>query len=236
LRIDHAMGLHRLFFVPSGFGATRGAYVRYRAEEMYAILSLESRRNEAIIAGEDLGTVPHAIRRALTRHGVLRSYVMEFEVSSDPRSAVRPPPAECLASLNTHDIPTFAAFWRAAGPERRRALVRFLQDAGTLHPATGRRGRRAKPAAADPREPSERAVLRACLAYLASSRAYVQVVNLEDLWLESRPQNVPGTTVQNPNWRRRARHSLEELGALSPMVATLREVDRRRRAGDTVSP
>jgi 4-alpha-glucanotransferase len=235
LRIDHAMSLHRLYFVPSGFGATRGAYVRYRAEELYAILSIESRRNDAIIAGEDLGTVPHAIRQALTRHGVLRSYVMEFEVSSDPRSAVRPPPAESLASLNTHDVPTFAAFWRGADLDHRRALVRFLQDAGTLPPANRRHRRSPKRASPDAPEPSERAVLRACLAYLASSRAYVHVVNLEDLWLETRPQNVPGTTVQNPNWRRRARHALEELDAVSPIVATLREVDRRRRAGDTVS-
>jgi 4-alpha-glucanotransferase len=236
LRIDHAMSLHRLYFVPSGFGATRGAYVRYRAEELYAILSIESRRNDAIIAGEDLGTVPQAIRRALTRHGVLRSYVMEFEVGSDPRSAIRPPPAECLASLNTHDVPTFAAFWRGAHVDQRRAVVRFLRHAGTLPPPSRRPGGRPKRAAPHLPTPSDRAVMQGCLAYLASSRAYVQAVNLEDLWLETRPQNVPGTTVQNPNWQRRARRSFEDFSTDRLIVATLKEIDRRRRSDDRVSP
>jgi 4-alpha-glucanotransferase len=236
LRLDHVMGLHRLYWVPAGLEATDGVYVRYPAEELYALLTLESQRHRAVIVGEDLGTVPRAVRAAMSRHGIHRMYVTQFEVAPDPDRPLAPVPRTAVASLNTHDMPTFAAFWQAhdvqdrqalglldaadAARERaqrgalRQALARYLAAGGWLGDSTD------LPAA-----------LRACLRYLAASPARVVLLNLEDLWLEPEPQNVPGTWQERPNWRRKARYSLEEFAALPEVHDTLREIDRLRTPG-----
>ncbi|HZP26338.1 MAG TPA: 4-alpha-glucanotransferase, partial [Dehalococcoidia bacterium] len=87
LRIDHVMGLHRLFWVPSGCPATEGVYVSYPAEELYAIVCLESQRERCEVVGEDLGTVPRYVRREMSRHGLLRSYVLQFSLHGDRQQA-----------------------------------------------------------------------------------------------------------------------------------------------------
>jgi len=177
LRIDHVMGLHRLFLIPDGFDATDGVYVRYPAGEYYAILTLEATRNECAVVGEDLGTVPRGVRSAMREHGLLRSYVYLF----DPDGAI---PRDALATLDTHDTATFAAWG-----ERE------------LHPA---------------------------LQKLASSTAEVVVVNLEDLWAERRPQNVPGDS-SGPNWRRKAARTFESFCADGVVNTVLAEIDELRR-------
>lgn len=239
LRIDHVMGLHRLFWVPHGLEARDGVYVRYPAAELYGILSLESHRHGTGIVGEDLGTVPAEVRRAMAQHNVSRTYVAQFAFSPEAAPVLQPPPARSMASLNTHDMPTFAGFWEerdladrqelglldAAGAAaertaRRRlksALVKFLARQGLL------------PAPAVGAAPGSRAVLHACLAYLARGPAQCVLVSLEDLWLEAWPQNVPGTWKERPNWRRKARYSLEAMQALPEVLEPLREVDRLRR-------
>lgn len=233
VRIDHVMGLHRLYWIPQGVDRSDGVYVHYPVEELYAILTLESERSGAAIVGEDLGTVPRYVRPAMARHGLHRAYVAQYELS-EAHGLDRVPP-NALATVNTHDMPTFAAFWSgrdidlltslgatapdAAEREReqrtrlRRPLVRFLRDQGHLP-----RGR-------DAETPD---VLRACLDYLASGPAAVVVANLEDLWLETRPHNVPGTTSEHPNWRRRAAMGLEELRRAPEVREALAEIDRAR--------
>ena len=235
LRIDHIMGLHRLFWVPRGRKATEGVYVRYRAEELYAILALESQRHAAMIVGEDLGTVPPSVRPMMARHRVLRTYVAQFEIATWPRPLLRSPTMNSLASLNTHDTPTFAGFWEGldiedrvvlgllapaeAGNEHenrgrlREALLAFLTETGGL--------------AIGDRDPA--AILRACLYRLAASPARVLSVNLEDLWGERHPQNVPGTTSERPNWLRKAQFSLENFCQNETFLATLRELNKIRR-------
>ena len=89
LRIDHVMGLHRLFWIPPGQDASRGVYVRYHAEELYAILALESHRHRSVIVGEDLGIVPAYVRKAMSRHGLHRMYVLYYELAEDPSRALR---------------------------------------------------------------------------------------------------------------------------------------------------
>lgn len=233
VRIDHVMGLHRLFWIPQGADATEGLYVRYRADELYAILCLESHRHGTAIAGEDLGTVPPAVRPAMERRGFYRMFVVPFELSARGEKPLPEPPAASLASLNTHDMPTFRAFWegldiadRAAlgwldqeGERRERkqrdalraALVTLLRQRGWL---------RDDHAAAS--------VLRACLGFLARSPARMLLVNLEDLWGETRPQNVPGTGEERPNWRRKAGYTLEELREAPAIAQLLDEIQRLR--------
>lgn len=237
LRIDHVMGLHRLFWIPDGLEASQGVYVRYRSEELYAILALESHRHNSIIVGEDLGTVPPEVRPAMARHGLNRMYVVQYELASNTPKALGPVGSNCVASLNTHDMPPFAAFWRGldikdrldiglldqagAREERktrqttREALVAFLRDRGWLKKLAIDTG----------------AILSACLAFLSASRARLVLVNLEDLWLETQPQNVPGTREEYFNWRHKARYSLEALCQMPSVVDTLHLVNRLRKQG-----
>jgi len=217
LRIDHVMGLHRLYWVPRGFEARQGTYVNYPAEELHAIFNLESHRNRTRLVGENLGTVPAVVNQSMERHGLSKMFVVQFEERPDPKTALVSPPALSVASLNTHDTPTFAAHWRGddllelvrlgllprgslktARKVRERlkmALMRFLKTQGLL------KGRK----------PGAQEVLRAALAWLKSSRSEIVLINLEDLWLETRPQNVPGTSSERPNWRRKARFTLEQI-------------------------
>jgi len=236
LRIDHVMGLHRFFWVPKGMTAREGTYVGYPAEEFYAVLTLESHRNGVRVVGEDLGTVPPYVRPAMARHGLARMFVVQFGLSPDPGKTLRPVPAESLGCVNTHDMPPFASFWggldiddrvdlglldeEGAREERekrlrvKKALASFLRRTGWLGKD----------------RPGAQEVLAAVLSYLAASKAGVVIVNLEDLYLETDPQNVPGTWKERPNWLRKARHGFEAFPEMPQVIRILREMDRLRRA------
>ena len=112
LRVDHLMGLHRLFWIPKGFPAREGVYVRYPAERMYAVLCRESRRNRCAVVGEDLGTVPPVVRRSMRRHGLSGMFVVQYEWNPNSRRPLGAAPSRSVACLNTHDMPPFAAFWK----------------------------------------------------------------------------------------------------------------------------
>ncbi len=216
LRIDHVMGLHRLFWIPEGFAARDGAYVRYAADEFYAVLTIESQRFCARVIGEDLGTVPPETRVAMDRHRVGRLFVVQYECRADEYHALSDPGPNSVASLNTHDMPPFASYWQgldiddrvdlgllkedeARGQREhrahtRQAVIKFLRHRGLLN-----------------EDESTEAVLEACLAYLGQSHAEVVLVNLEDLWGETLPQNTPGTVNERVNWRRKTRLTFEEI-------------------------
>ena len=236
LRIDHVLGLHRLFWIPKGAPAGEGAYVHYRAEELYAILCLESHRQRAAIVGENLGTVPPYVNSALARHGILKMFVVQYEVEGGPRRALERVPADALASINTHDMPPFAGWWEGRDIAERRAL-------GLLDPAAARAAHKSRAARREllakhlrragwlrrtGRGVSE--VFRACAGFLAASRAGALLLNLEDLWGETEPQNTPGTSSrERPNWRRPARYALEEFVRLPAVGSVFRSIRRLRR-------
>jgi 4-alpha-glucanotransferase len=117
LRIDHVMGLHRLFWIPHDMPAAHGVYVRYPAEELWAVVALESVRGRCAIVGEDLGTVPEELRPLMGRRGVHRLYVAQFEWDrgEDGGARLRPAPAGSVAGLDTHDTRTFARFVEQEG-------------------------------------------------------------------------------------------------------------------------
>lgn len=234
LRIDHVMGLHRLFWIPQGLDPKDGVYVRYPAEEFYAILALESQRHQVVVVGEDLGTVPPEVRPAMTSHGLYRSYVFQYQLAPSPDQPLSPVPLRVIASLNTHDMPPFAAFWHGDDILDRRALG-LLDDRGVAQEKAHRHALkdalitlllREGWLRGNPNDPQ--AVLEACLALLAHSPAAFLVVNLEDLWLERRPQNVPGTTGERPNWQRKARYTFEEFTSMPQVVNILRHITLAR--------
>jgi 4-alpha-glucanotransferase len=241
LRFDHVMGLHRQFWIPPGAGPEHGVYVRYPAGELLAMLSLASHRHGAWVVGENLGTVPPEVNEAMERHGLHRMFVVEYEMAGG--EAPREPATRSVASVGTHDMPPFAAWWEgrdltalrerglhdagqtagmvAARERARIALLRRLREDGRLSAAAERAG----PAASE----DAGAVLRALLEHLAEGSAELVLVNVEDLWLEREPQNEPGTGAERPNWRRRARHPLEEWERIEGVGAMLEAVDRARR-------
>ena len=235
LRIDHAMWFHRLFWIPRGFEPHEGVYVRYPAEELYAILSLESHRHGCWLVGENLGTVPSYINRALRQHNVHRMYVVQYELAAEQSRTLDAVPRDSVASIDTHDMPTFSGFWQGLDIEDRlklglldrdsaqteleerqairEALISFLQQKGFFN---------ASPA-------DLLTVLRATLAFLSASPSRVVLVNLEDLWLETQPQNVPGTGEEFANWRHKARYAFEAFSSLPEVQDLLEEIQRIRR-------
>jgi 4-alpha-glucanotransferase len=235
LRIDHVMGLHRLFWIPRGFGASEAVYVHYPLDEFYAILSLESHRHQVQIVGENLGTVPRYVNKALAKHRIHGMYVSQFCVTADPQSALQEAAHDDVASLNTHDTPTFAGFWQGKDVEDRLAL-------GLLSPPEAQNLRRDRASIREAlttylksgnwlegASPEPLAILRAWLTQLASGNAYLLLLNLEDLWLEPLPQNVPGTWEERPNWRRKARFSLDEICQMNSVTEILKVIDEIRR-------
>ena len=244
LRIDHVMCLHRLFWIPRGMPAKQGVYVQYRSEEFYAILCLESCRSRVAIVGENLGTVPPQVNKSMSRHGIQRMYVVQYEFNSDPEAedVLKTVPRACVASANTHDMPPFAAFWKGDD-------IIDRQDLGLIDEEETRQEQRARgelrrrtiawlhrQGLMAEKDADARAVLKALLERLASSPAQTVLVNLEDLWLEERSQNVPGTSEERPNWRRKARFAFEEIRDMPEVVELLGTIDRLRKRGGRRSP
>ena len=235
LRIDHIMGLYRFYWVPDGFAPHEGVYLRYPAAEFFAVLNLESHRYQAQIVGENLGTVPAAVNSAMAKHHISGMHVGQFGVTSDPDHALEPVPAQAVAGLNTHDTPTFAGFWSGADIDDRRELG-LLTEVG----AATERDRRARQRAAlaanlktcgllNDESAGAAAIMRAWLFHLAANDGKFLLINLEDLWLEALPQNVPGTWQERPNWQRKARYSLEQIRELPALRETLLTIDRLRK-------
>lgn len=228
VRIDHVMGLHRMWWVPQGMAPTDGAYVGYRSEELRAVVVLEAARAGVAVVGEDLGTVAPAVRAAMRRDGMLRSHVHEFAATAD--TPLPDPPPDCLASIATHDLPPFASWWAGIdiGDQARRGVIDPRTSAAER---TRRAALRAALAATMGRPMTPRRALRAILLHLAGGPARLLLVDLEDLWLEREPQNRPGTPPTEGNFRRRwARRWPEDLRDRRRAPAdTLRRVDAARR-------
>jgi 4-alpha-glucanotransferase len=230
VRIDHVMGLHRLYWIPEGAEATDGVYVDYPAAEMRAIVALEASRSDAVVVGEDLGTVPDEVRSDMDHDGMLRSWVFQFATRIEDPAPMPPPNA--VASWGTHDLPTFAGYWEGRDIEEREEVGDLGRRAAESARKERRLWRRALLQKLSVTEADPRAALLGCLRHLAASPAEMVLVDLEDLWLEREPQNRPGTGAGARNWRRRAALTNRELFADPDVDEALAEVDTQRRQPD----
>lgn len=228
LRVDHVMGLERLYAIPSGADASHGAYVSYHADEMHALVSLEAYRAGSVVIGEDLGTVPDELRERMKDDRMLRSWVFEFE--STLEEPLPEPPVDALATLATHDTPRFSTFLWGGDIDEAEKAGRFTEAV-----AGGRRTERAQyrealfgaldlPELADPQFTAE--TRRRCLAHVSASDVELLMVDLEELWDEAEPQNRPGTN--SGNWQRRAALTLDDVRANDEIRTDLEHVNRLR--------
>jgi 4-alpha-glucanotransferase len=240
VRVDHIMGLDRLYWLPNGSEDGDGAYVAYRNEEMRAVVALEASRSGTAVVGEDLGTVPDRMRAAMAHDGMLRSWVFQFETS--PRHPLPVAPEWSLASWGTHDLPRFAAYWDGDDIDDRERSGTVDRTTADRERAEREANRSALQAAVHQEglgpdgDTDTSELLRACLRHMAAGPALVMLVDLEDLWLEREPQNRPGTGPEMPNWRLRAAKTLEQARGDAGVVGLLSEVDGLRKALTPVAP
>lgn len=191
LRIDHVMGLFRLYWIPEGLGAREGTYVRYPANDLLDLLALEATRAGAYVVGEDLGTVEDEVRAELTSRRLLSCRVMWFEEPAPDEW-----PEQAMATITTHDLPTVAGVWTGAD-EQARLDAGLAEDPGAndwfrsrLTQATGLDD-----------TASVTDVIAGAHAALAASPALVRLATLDDACGAPERPNLPGTLDEHPNWR-----------------------------------
>lgn len=238
LRIDHVMGLFRMFWIPDGGTGQDGAYVRFPAKDLLGILALESVRCDAMVVGEDLGTVPADVPPALRKWGLLSSKVLYFERDRRGFKPASRYPAMALATANTHDMPTLAGFWTERDIELRRqvGLVRTPQAlAGEQRARTKDKSALLQRLELEPPRHYEEAHFPRRLTarvheFLCSTPAVLVGQSLDDLSGEVEPVNVPGVGPDvYPSWRRKSRMTMEEISWSFAVDDAMRCDERRSR-------
>ena len=230
LRIDHALALQRLYWIPADHHPRDGAYVTYPTEDLIGILALESHRARCLVIGEDLGTVPKGFRERMAQANILSYRVLFFERD---KTGFNPPatyPRLSISVVSSHDLPTLRGWWqeadldlkqtlglfpkpsdldfaRAKRSEDRDALCALLDDLGLI----------------DSRPLEIEGLLRAAHRLLARTESLIALFQLDDLTFETDQVNVPATSDEHPNWRRKLSLSLEEL-ASQRVLSQLREL------------
>ncbi|MDW9424782.1 4-alpha-glucanotransferase, partial [Yersinia enterocolitica] len=244
LRIDHVMALLRLWWIPYGQTADQGAYVKYPVDDLLAILALESQRHRCMVIGEDLGTVPVEIVGKLRDSGVYSYKVLYFE--HDSENTFRAPqsyPVQAMATITTHDLPTLRGYWQSDDLtlgnklglypdqqilkqlylDRERAKQGLLEGLHHYDCVPKKVGHKASLLS------MSQVLNRGLQRYVADSASALLGLQPED-WLDmAAPVNIPGTTDEYPNWRRKLTSSLEEMFADDQVNRLLKDLDKRRK-------
>lgn len=227
LRVDHIMAWTRLYWIPKGFGLHQGTYVSYPAEELFAILTLESHRNRCEVVGENLGTVPRDIDKALPRHRIWGMYLAEFQ---SPAGAILTPPKEAdMALVGTHDTPTFAGWLAGNDIDERVRYGLLTEQAAPVVRAERTRTTRWLAEQLGGRVEQPDVFFATLLEWLGRSESPLVVPWLEDFWLEDQAVNLPGTPSSvRPNWQRPMRRLLDEIFGDPHIDELIRRLDRAR--------
>jgi 4-alpha-glucanotransferase len=226
LRIDHVMGLFRLFWIPCEQEPQAGGYVRYNADELIAVLAIESQRAKAIVVGEDLGTVGRGIRSRLCRQGVLSYHLFWFE-----RLAPELCPEQSLAAVTTHDLFTVAGLRSGQDFVMQQKLGLHPNAAGTVAVC-----RKLARSAGLSKTASPREVILGAHQILARTPCRLITATVEDaLAVEDRP-NVPGTFTQRPNWSLALPQPLEKIQRDRLVLDLAKVMTRPGKSGKALQP
>lgn len=243
LRIDHVMGLLRLWWVPQGEDAKNGGYVYYPVDDLLAILALESHRNESLVIGEDLGTVPPEIRDKLAQNGIFSYRVFFFEQAPDGGFfSPEHYPVQSMATLTTHDMPTLIGFWHCLDLETGRELGVY-PDEGVLQSLYHERHRN-KQAILDSLHGHQ--ILASNVGtdvnstgmseplnhgmhiHMARGSSALLTFQLED-WIQmEKPVNIPGTFNEYPNWKRKLTCDLEDIFNQNMLQSLAKQISEAR--------
>jgi glycogen operon protein len=236
LRIDHVMGLRRLFVIPDGTGAIDGAYVTYPMDDLLAQVALQSQRAQCLVVGEDLGTVPEGMSEALAASNILSYKVLWFE-RQDGR--IRPPPEWrrlAAACVSTHDLATLAGWWQGADIAENRTLLLLDDPEAEQNRAVEKaeliallRAEGLLEETVDLAQPMPPAVAVAVHAFVSATPSLLALVQADDLAGETVAINLPGTDRERPNWRRRLSPDLSDL-CQSPLARAILAAFRARAA------
>lgn len=241
LRIDHVMALQHLYWIPEGQPPSEGAYVSYPMEDLIGILALESQRHRCIVVGEDLGTVPEGFRERMQDAGILSYRVLAFEQEEGRFIPPAKYPALAVATAGSHDLATLRGWWeerdidlkerhglypqdteakwqREQRGNDRTALIKALQDAELQLPEGFDAFSDYRPELSD-----------VVHEFVARTRSGIAMVQLDDLLDEPDQVNLPATTDEHPNWRRKQGLSLEEIAA-SDRIRVIADILNRARA------
>ena len=239
LRIDHVMGLRRLFVIPEGAPGMDGAYVTYPLADLLTQVALESHRAECLVVGEDLGTVPEGMSDTLANANILSYSVLWFERRD---GHIRPPPEWrrlAAACVTTHDLATLAGWWNGADITEKRALALLAGPAADALRATEKTGLIALLQAeglltedVDPRQPMPSSFAAAVHAFVSATPALLALVQADDLAGETIGVNLPGTDKERPNWRRRLNADVSDLCRTPLARAILAAVRARASTAD----
>ncbi len=224
LRIDHVMGLFRLFWIPEGQSGENGAYVLYPFEDLLGIIALESVRHNALVVGEDLGTVPDEVPRMMHKWGILSSKVLYFERNWHGDGSFKPAdayPSLSLTTANTHDLPSIAGFWSERDIALRRDVGQIMTASDEERARTERDRDRvalvkllaAEGILPEGYAPQSSTDLRAAVhAFLWSTPSVLVGLSLDDIAGEIDPVNVPGVGPDRyPSWTRKMRSDLATI-------------------------
>ncbi len=248
VRLDHVLGLMRLWLVPDGASPLDGAYLAYPWQDLLRLIALESWRHRCMVIGEDLGTVPEGFRDTLAAHGVLGMSVLWFERDAHgfvPLSRWR---RDSIAMTTTHDLPTAAGWWLGRDIDVRReiGLEESHEETERQHRErdhernalwralhVGERDAHNAPVPPRPENGSTDEFLEAAIVHVARSPAALAVVPLEDILGLTDAPNVPGTSDEHPNWRRRLPADLDTVLDSRPAQARLHALDQARSTQST---
>jgi 4-alpha-glucanotransferase len=242
LRIDHVMALQHLYWVPRGRSPAEGAYVKYPLDDLVGILALESHRHQCLVVGEDLGTVPDGFRERMAEASILSYRVLFFE--QDLKTGRFFPPDQyprlALAVTGSHDLPTLRGWWEGADLDLKERLHQFPQPDQAEHARAQRVRDRLALLQALRHEgllPNGGQVTMEQLStavhhYLARTKAFLAIVQLDDITDETESVNVPATTDEHPNWRRRVSLNLEDLSR-HPRLDRLARLFQEERGADS---
>ena len=240
MRLDHAMSLQRLYWVPRGAAADQGAYVRYPVADLFRLVVLASARHRCVVIGEDLGTVPDGFRERMATAGILGYRLLVFEQTGERFKTPEELPDQALVTFGTHDLPSLAGWWEGIDIAQRCRLDLYPDPAmGDAEDAERKQSRGRLVAALvaagllDRRFPTAgklttvqvKRLARAVYAYLARSRARLLMVQFEDLLGLSTQMNLPGTVDQHPNWRLRLPMSIEAMFDDSGVRAVVEDLE-----------